>query len=72
MKILDLYVRLIFSDSLFVILLNEFLIVVLNSINIGEKKRISFVFSQREIDRKCLPSNENVPFVPKTIYAQTT
>ena len=47
MKILDLYVRLIFSDSLFVILLNEFLIVVLNSINMGEKKRISFVFSQR-------------------------
>ena len=64
MKILDLYVRLIFSDSLFVILLNEFLIVVLNSINMGEKMRISFVFSQGEIDRKWLPSNENVPFVP--------
>ena len=26
--------------------------------------RISFVFSQGEIDRKWLPSNENVPFVP--------
>ena len=64
MKILDLYVRLIFFGSLFVILLNEFLIVVLNAINMGEKKRISFVFSQGEIERKWLPSNENVPFVP--------
>ena len=64
MKMLDLYVRLIFFGSLFVILLNEFLIVVLNAINMGEKKRISFVFSQGEIDRKCLSSRENVPLVP--------
>ena len=48
MKILDLYVRLIFSDSLFVILLNKFLIVVLNSINMGEKKENIFcIFTKR-------------------------
>ena len=62
-KMLNLFVGLIFSDSLFLKLLNKFFIEVLNVINIEEKKRISFVFSQGEIDRKCPPSSENDLFI---------